>query len=147
MWTAPLPIFEDEDEAELISRFVEFSARYPAYTPFEICQHIFKDLRDPSLRANQAALQWSKDLLILERIRQAKLNGGAEPGNDADEKQKVKDELLAMARDEKTNARDRAKFYELWLDACGLLPKRIEKKSEDRTRRFPQVVIAQYAEQ
>lgn len=75
MWEAPVPIFEDEDEDKLIDEFVRLSALYPEYPPAAITDEIFKNLRDPYPRANQAAMAWSTDLGIKERIRQAVVNG------------------------------------------------------------------------
>lgn len=72
-WEAPVPIFEDEDENELINEFVRLSAQYGnKYTPMEIAAEVFKDLRDPYPRCLQAANTWSNSLAIKRRIDEAK---------------------------------------------------------------------------
>ena len=98
MLDAPVPIFEDEDEDELKSRFVEMSVAFPNHMPIAITHEIFKNLRDPEMRANQAAIQWSRSLEILERIRQAKLNGGKEPKTLT--KVELQNKILACVEDE-----------------------------------------------
>jgi hypothetical protein len=105
MWDTPVPIFEDEDEDELIARFVELSARYPNREPFEICGVIFKNLRDPGMRANQAAMVWSKDLDILERIRQARLNGFDE--NAITSKEQLQKKINATIEDVTIGAQEK----------------------------------------
>jgi len=112
MWESPVPIFDDEDEAELIARFVELSARYPDHSPFEVTGVVFKHLRDPIMRSNQAAQIWSHDLDIIERIRQARLNGGEEVKPPETKLQKLA-KLEAMYNDEKTPVRERLKAIEL----------------------------------
>ena len=144
MWSAPVPIFEEEDEAELIARFVEFSARYPKYSAYEICKHIFKDLRDPDLRAGQAAAQWSIDLEILERINQAKLNGGAEP-KPLDTKEEKLKKLEAIYNDPEVAMKERLAAMRLHAEIQGEIVKAIDKKTENKdVRRFPRIVHAVY---
>lgn len=147
MWTAPVPIFEDEDEAELIASFVKMSALYPTYSAYEITRHIFKDMRDPELRASQAALQWSNDLEILERIRQARLNGGAE--TLALTKELLEQRILTTVEDTTIGYQEkktRIEGYMAVAELNGWKIKAIEKKTEDKTRRFPQIVHAIYAD-
>ena len=71
----PLFFFENEDEETLKEEFVRFTVRYPGHTPYQIAQHLFKDLKEPELRAGQASNLWSIDLDIQERIRKYKLFG------------------------------------------------------------------------
>ena len=138
MWETPVPIFEDEDEAELITRFVELSARYPDREPFEITGHIFKNLREPTLRAGQAAMVWSKDLDIIERIRHAKLNGGSEP-NPIDTKEAKLRKLEAIYNNEDNNLRERLKALELHAEMQGEIKKPAE--SGDKENDKPRVPI------
>lgn len=148
MWdtvSTPVPIFEDEDEAELIKAFVELSARYPNYPAFAIAQHIFKDLRDPVLRANQAALQWSEDLAIKERIRQAKLNGNREP--EVLTKEALQAKIFATIEDETigySEKKVRIEGYMAIAELHGWKVKAVEKRNEDVTRRFPVVRMSVY---
>lgn len=139
MWTAPVPIFEDEDEAELITRFVEMSARFPKYGPIEICRHIFKDLRDPEMRAGQAAMNWSKDIEILDRIDKAKLNGGLEE-KPALTKAQLQAKILATTENPNLTPQEKKVMIEGYTSYAaneGWVVKAVEKKTEDKTRRFP----------
>lgn len=149
MWSAPVPMFEEDNEAELIASFVRMSALYPAYSAYEICRHIFKDLRDPELRSNQAALQWSKDLEILERIRQARLNGGTEVSSQLS-KEVLEQRILATIEDTTIGYQEkkaRIEGYMAVAELNGWKIKAIEKKTQDETRRFPQIIHAVYADQ
>lgn len=146
MWTAPVPFFEDEDEEAIVGDFVTMSARYPKYSAFDICQHIFKDLRDPEMRANQAALQWSKDLTILERIRQARLNGGFEQSAKLT-KEQLQAKILSVTEDDNLTTQEkkiRLEGYMAYAETEGWKVKAVEKKTEDRTRRFPQLIQGIY---
>lgn len=144
-WSAPVPIFEDEDEAELIARFVEYSARYPKRSAYELCQYIFKDLREPDLRAGQAAAQWSQEIDILERIRLAQLNGGTEP-KPLDTKEEKLRKLEAVYDDTEVSMKDRLAAMRLHAEIQGEITKAIEKKTTDLTPRFPRIVHAVYAD-
>lgn len=148
MWdtvSTPVPIFEDEDEAELIKAFVELSARYPNYPAFAIAQHIFKDLRDPVLRANQAALQWSQDLNIRVRIDKARANGNAEP--EALTKEALQAKIFAVIEDTTiTSTEKKVKIDGLMgiAELNGWKVKAVEKKTEDVSRRFPVIRMGVY---
>lgn len=147
MWNtlaAPVPIFEDEDEQALIGLFVQYSARYPDRNPYEICAHIFKDLRDPFPRSDQAASQWSKDLEILERIRQAKINGGTEQV-ESDPKKAWQAEVYAIINDPNLGPQEkkaRLDGMKLIGESNAWVTKSVDKTSTDKTRHFPQVVFA-----
>jgi ATP-dependent DNA ligase len=148
MWQdmqTPLPIFEGEDEVELVRRFVELRAAYPesTYNNFELCQYIFRDLRDPSMRANQAALCWGNDLEIKERIRKAKLNGNKEPEELTKENWQAR--VLAVIEDTALTPQEKkAKLdgYRLYAEANNWIVKTVDKSTKDTTVRFPQVIYA-----
>ena len=147
MWTAPVPILDDEDEAELIARFVEYSARYPNETPFAITEYVFRYLRDPAARANQAAMVWSNDLEIRERIRIARDNGGTEP-KVLTEEQKMLAKCDAEANNQDNSATVRYKYFELACKMRGLIKENAEAgKGDDKARSFPTFVFAQYPDE
>lgn len=112
MWETPVPIFEDEDEDELIARFVELSALYPKYSPFEVAGVVFKKLRDPQ-RAAQAAMIWSQDLDIKVRIDQAKLNGPAN-GELIASKEQWERKMLALLEDTTIGAQEKKVRLEVY---------------------------------
>ena len=140
MWDTPVPIFEDEDEAALISQFVELSARYPDREPFEITGHIFKKLREPTLRSGQAAMIWSKDLDIIERIRHARLNGGSEP-NPIDDKDTKLRKLEAIYNNEEVAVSARLKALELHAEMQGEIKKPAESGDENKDKARVPIVM------
>jgi hypothetical protein len=143
-WETPVPIFEDEDEDALISKFVEMSAAYPNYSPMTIANHVFANLKDPTLRANQAAVQWSGRLDILERIRIAKLNGCREPKplTQAD----LQAKYLALAEDDGLTSNEkkaRKDIYDSIMRLNGWEKKAADAGDDDKNKRhFPQIVFA-----
>ena len=140
MWDAPVPIFEDEDEEALISQFVALSARYPKREPMEICGVIFRDLRDPYPRANQAAMKWGSDLAIRVRIDDAILNGGAEP-NPVDTKEQKLRKLEAIYNDMDVKPADRIKALELHAKISG----EIDGEKDDEAGLGRRPIIVNYA--
>lgn len=141
MWNVAPVIFEDEDEERLIADFVTYSARYPERDPFEIAAYVFRNQRDNELRANQAAMIWSKDLPILERIRTARLNGGAEPSAVESKESKLK-KLEAIYNDDGIKTADRLKAMELHAQIQGEIVKAVDKKVTN-TRPRRQIIFAQ----
>lgn len=133
MWDAPVPIFDDEDEQEFINEFVKLSARYPNHEPIQITAYIFKNRRDPFPRANQAALVWSQDLEVQEKIRQAKLTGGVEETPVDDKNTKLR-KLEAIYNDEDVKPADRIKALELHAKISGEID---GDEDGDKPRGFP----------
>lgn len=69
-WRNEVVIFPGENLEALKTRFVELSALHKNFfSPFQITEYIFKDMRDPQLRSAQAAKIWGTDLELKERIR------------------------------------------------------------------------------
>ncbi len=145
-WDAPILLFEGEDEEALKAEFIRLSAIYPAYPPYEIAQVVFKGLRDPLLRSQQAADVWIADLEVKERIRQARLNGGVEPRPILTKEQQIA-QLQALAEDSQTPVKEKLLAHRLIAEMQGYVIKAVEKSVTDKRAHFPQVVIAQYAEQ
>lgn len=143
MWNVQPVIFEDEDEEALKAEFIRLSAENPDRTPIEIAEYVFRYAQDPSLRSAQAALIWSKDLEVLDRIRHYRLTGGDAEGEIASKKAKLK-VLEAIYNDLGQKAADRIKAIELHAQIQGEIIKAVEKTIDDKTRRFPKIVYAQY---
>lgn len=141
MWTAPVPFFEDEDEQAIIGEFVKLCALYPNENQLVIARHIFKDLRDPELRAGQAWQQWSNDFSIKVRIDKAKLNGGVEP-KEIDSKEDKLRKLEAFYNNDDNKMQDRLAAMRLHSELKGEIVKAIEKKVEDN-RQFRVPIINQ----
>lgn len=139
MWEAAVPIFDDEDENELISEFVRLSALYPKKQATEITAYIFKNLRDPFPRANQAAMRWAEDLEISERIRKAKLNGGTEP-EPIDDKETMLRKIEAWYNDEDAKLADRIKAAELHAKIAG----HIDGDDEDVAKLGRRAIVINY---
>lgn len=147
MWN-DLLFFEDEDEGELIDKFVKFSAIYKnRYTAFEICQHIFSGLRDPVLRAGQAANKWSNDLEIKERIRNAVVNGDCSNSEDGLTKDNLQQKMLSVVENEFLTPQEKKVRIEGYLaiaEINGWKIKAVEKTDKNKAPAFPAIVIAQY---
>jgi len=144
MWTAPVTILDDEDEGELLSRFVELSAAYPAYTPFDIAQEVFRGKENAELRANQAGLIWGNKLEIKERIRKARLNGGTEPEEISEEEASYR-KAMAMFNDENVPWTVRYKFFELAQKIKGFIKDTAEPGKDSSNRRnFPVIAFKEY---
>ena len=146
--TAQIIIYENEDEDELINKFVELSARYPEYTAFDIAAEVFKGLVDPWSRANAAAQVWANSLEIRERIRTYDRRGAKTTPSLTFEEWQA--EVLAVTRDE--NLGTQAK--KVMLDGLRLvgesnawIKKAIEKKTEDVTKRLPNFLIKRYEDE
>jgi hypothetical protein len=147
MWNQPVAIFEDEDEDALKSEFIRLTALHPSRTPDEIAGYVFRKQRDPGLRSAQAAMVWLKDIDVLERIRQARLNGGVEaPGIHSLEDKLRK--LQVLYEDESQALKDRLNAMRLHAEMSGQIVKAIDAKvsSTDKVKPFPTFVIAQYAD-
>lgn len=144
MWNVAPVIFEDEDEEALKADFIRLCALYPQQGTFEIAAYVFRNQRDPEMRAQQAAMIWAKDLDIQERIRQARLNGGAE-ASPIDTKEEKLRKLEAIYDDENVKMTDRLKAMELHAQIQGEIVKAVDKKVTDIGKRSPrQIVFAQY---
>lgn len=138
MWNAAVTIFDDEDEEALISRFVELSAIWTNEDAISICRYLFKDMRDPELRAGQAAITWSNDLAVKERIRQHRLTGGNVENEVATKVDKLK-VLEGIYKDSECSAKDKIAAIELHAKIQGEIIKAIEQSNNDK--RQPNQVI------
>lgn len=82
---APIIFFDGESESDLREEFIQLSAKHGGnFTAVDVARHVFKDLKEPELRAVQAASVWGRDLGVQEAIRVAMLLG-AKNGEDDDE--------------------------------------------------------------
>lgn len=144
MWTVAPVIFEDEDEEQLKADFIRLRALYPNQDQFEIARYVFRHQVDPELRSQQAAMIWSKDIEVIERIRLASLNGGEEPSPIETKDDKLR-KLQAIYNDEQVTVTNRLKAFELHAQIQGEIVKAIDKKITDNSKRAPrQIVFAQY---
>ncbi len=142
---APLIFFEGENEEKLVSEFVGWRAKHPNRSIFEICAHIFRDLKDNTARANQAALKWQDDLSIIERIDAAKNNGGVEETNVLTKAQLQAKILAVVENDYLTPQEKTARLKGLtdYASLEGWVIKAVEKQTKDVTNRRPTIVISQ----
>lgn len=138
---------DGEDEAAMIAEFVKLSAAHPEVKAEEITEYIFKNLRDPGLRSIQAAMVWTRDLEIKERIRQAKRQG-VDAANELTLEQ-WEAEVLAITRDVTMAANDKKAALEGYMNIAsvkGWVRKAIDKTVTDNRQPFPQFVFAQYSD-
>lgn len=142
MWNGGIVFFEGEDEEALKSDFVRLCAMHPKQDIFKIGEYVFRGLADISLRSQQAALVWSNDIEVQERIRLARLGTSATPIVKTTE-QRI-GELQAIAADADTSAKDKIAAYALIAEMLGERKKAVEKKVEKVQPTLPQVVVALY---
>jgi len=143
MWnTAPL-IFEDEDEEKLLADFVKYSAIHKDRDPFEIAAYVFRNQRDPELRAQQAAMIWAKDIDVAERIRLARLNGGAEGSVIPTKEQRMR-QLQEMFEDVTLPVKERIAAQRLLSEMAGDIVKAVDKNVTTGKRQPRQVIYAKY---
>lgn len=138
-WLATVQMFEGEDEAAIKAEFVKFSAIYPTYTPFEIGEHVFRNLPDPISRGQQAGATWGKDLEIKERIR---LYVAVESKDSDTSPENLIKAAWVTANDLNTEPKDRIKAIELIARLQGNLKKETDgaaSKAVDRPYSFKYV--------
>lgn len=144
MWNVAPVIFEDEDEEALKADFIRLRALYPNQDQFEIARYVFRKQVDPELRSQQAAMIWSKDLEVMERIRVASLNGGEEPRAIPTKEQRLQ-QLQAIFEDSETAVKDKVAVARLIAEIQGEIVKAVDKRITDTGRKVPrQIVFAQY---
>lgn len=119
--------FPGEDAEALKTRFVELCAHHKnRYSAYEVCEYIFRDLREPGLRAGKAAEIWGKDLDIQERIRVLMLKGP--PVADCSEGDLIR-RALQIADDAGENAKDRIAAIRLAGELQGMVKKSVDLKA------------------
>lgn len=144
--STPLIFNEGEDAEALLSQFIELSATWTNFNCFQIAEYVFKQagIVDALMRSNQAALVWNDDLAVQVRIDKLKRNGGSEP--EILTKERWEAELLALIRNDEITATMKStmiKGYQLYGEGQGWIVKPVEKKTQDVTRRYPRIVMAQ----
>lgn len=120
-----LLFYPGENENALKQAFIDACVRHHKnnFTHFAITEHIFKHLKEPYLRALQAAQLWGKDLEILEAIQHKIAYGEA-----VDEKQKRVNLLMSIAEDTRHAAKDRIAAILGASSIEGEITKAVEKK-------------------
>lgn len=136
-WETPVPIFEDEDEDQLVNEFVRLSALFPHRDIYEITTHIFKNLREPT-RALQAATIWSRDIEILDRIETVKREGFNKEPIDTREVKLRK--LEAIYNDPDTPVKNKIDAMKLHAEIQG----EIKKATEGEDVNKPRTVVLNY---
>lgn len=125
-----LIIFDDEDEETLKSEFINLCAKHKnTFSHYEVAIHVFRNLRDPEMRARQAADYWGKDLNVAERIRQAILLADDDV---ACGKAEIQRRLLAVADSALTSAKDRIDALKTLAQMQGLIVKPIEFRGDNK---------------
>jgi hypothetical protein len=139
-------VFEDEDEETLKAEFVRLMAKHKQkYSAYEVAKYVFRDLKDPDLRAAQAAQVWGNDIEIKEQIDEAILYG---PDGKTDEKEKLIAVLKGIYEDQGVAARDRINAVRQHAELQGMIVvrKETEKKllAGEGLPGLPRIVLAEY---
>lgn len=121
----PIIFFDGEDEEALKQEFIDLCALHHKnkFSAEEICIHIFHNLKEPTLRALQAAQYWGKDLGVAEAIRNKILFGEAKT-----EKERRLNIAQSIAEDPREQAKDRIAALRLMFEVEGEIVKAVEKK-------------------
>jgi hypothetical protein len=144
MWSVKPTILEGEDELALRDKFAQLVAKYPAQDPFQIGEYVFRELKDPGLRGQQAAMIWIKDPEVLELISKYKTGGAVK---DLPTKDDLTRAAWAIANDLTADRKDRIAAINLAGQLNGMIVKSVEKKVDDVRRRQPPVImVARYAD-
>lgn len=124
----PLAIYPDENLEDFRAEYVRLTAKWRSlYTPEQVCQYIFKNLREPS-RYLVAAHVFSSDLELTEAVDNL-LVGKKE---NTDKKQNLNDRLEAIIDDPATGAKDKIAAIQLIAQMEGLIIKQVEKKIDTK---------------
>lgn len=121
----PLLFFEGEDQDALKQAFIDLCAKHyrNGFSHYQIAQYIFRDLKEPELRALQAADYWGKDLAIADAVRQKVAFGDAE--NARDRRLNI---LMNIAEDSRASDKDRIAAVLAASTIEGEITKAIDKK-------------------
>lgn len=124
-WRNEVLFFPGEDAEAIKTRFVEVCAQHQnRFTPFEVAQYVFKHLREPQLRAGQAAELWGSDLDVLERVRMLMTKGSEKP--DVGDSDDIVSRAYKIADDPHTENKDRINALTLIARIKGALKKEVE---------------------
>lgn len=145
MWSESATFFEDEDEAALRDRFAKLVAQYPKQDPYEIAAYVFKDLRDPYSRSQQAAMVWLKDIEFKELVR---LYSADQVRADVPSKDEAAKLAWELAQDMTADKKDRIAALKLFAEINSMIVKVVDKTVDDATtrKRPPTIVFARYAD-
>lgn len=125
-WLDEISFFPGEDAEALKTRFVELCAYHQLrFSFFEVAQYVFKNLREPALRAGQAAEVWGKDLDVIERVRVLMLKGPDTPEPD-DSEVALRRRTLAIVDDPRAENKDKIAALTLLAKIGGHVKKEIE---------------------
>jgi hypothetical protein len=145
MWNNGPTILEGEDELALRDEFAKLVAKYPNQDPFEIGEYVFRNLKDPGLRGQQAAMFWLKDVEVKELI--SKYRTGQAGGEAIPTKDQAAMLAWSLANDPAADKKDRIAALNLFGQLNGMIVKSVEKKVDDSSRRRPPtILVARYAD-
>lgn len=122
----PLIFFDGEDEEGLKTLFIQTSARHynnPNFDMYDVAKLVFRDLKEPGLRAMQAADYWSKDIEIQDAIINL-----VNYGDEVDAKKKRIALLMKIAENPRSNDKDRISAIRVAAELEGEITKAVEKK-------------------
>jgi len=123
---APLIFFEGEDENALKGEFVRLSAKHQGkYSAYEVAQFVFRDLKEPQVRAAQAAQYWGKDLEVTEAIDKLIVRGPETQQTSVDELRRI---AMQIAEDTRIGARERVAALYFVAETQGNIVKAVDKK-------------------
>lgn len=144
MWSEQATFYEGEDEAALRDEFARLVAKYPQQDPYQIAHHVFKKLKDPFSRSQQACMNWMADVEVLELITRYRRG----EGDGVATKEEAFKLAWAIANGTVAATKEQVAALKLFGEMQGLIVKQIDKVVDDKTtkRAAPQIVFARYAD-
>lgn len=136
---SPLVIYEDENEEDLRAEYVRLMCKWrTSYTPEQVCQFIFRNLRSPD-RYIVAAQLWANDLELRSDVDDL-INGRSE---NLDVKDNLKAQLQAIVDLTSTPAKEKIAAIQLMAQMEGLIIKQIDKKNTNAGEVMQRIIFVE----
>lgn len=121
-WVQPVTFYEGEDPASFKLAFIQYKARHPTVSDFDVATKVFEGTEHSAQRIGQAAYAWGRDLDVLEAVQQLRRGGLDEEPTIS--KEQLSAEILAIARnDVQIETKERLNAYKLVAEINGFVNK------------------------
>lgn len=135
---SPITFYEGENEQALKQEFVRLMAKWGnKYSVFDVCQYIFRELREPG-RAFAAATFWQQDLELMDQIDAERVKPVDAELDSRTERLKV---LKQIYSDLGASNKDRLEALRLHAQIEGEITKLVDKGITDKTPKQPPVFM------
>lgn len=138
---SPLAFYPEENADDLRAEFVRYKVllkNNASYNDLAICQHIFRNLRDPD-RYIVAAQVWGQDIEVAEAINLA-THGQI---NTSDKQADLEARFMAIADSSATFAKDKINALLAVAQMNGFIIKQVDKKTTNINDSFQRIVFVE----